>query len=363
MKILHIINRVGGGGRERRMASVVLSMSKDKKYDQAILCLSQDDIYPELEKSNIPIHVVRGNRFLRIRKYISLLRSFSPDIVHSWIETPTEMFFFSFAKIIYQYKYIAGYIADGNKYKELSTVNLAAKFSFRCADKIVSNSRCGLVAKKAPVNKSIVIYNGFDFKRIHQIDRKAKRVSLSIDSECSVVMCASMTKVKDWYTFLKTAKMAQDKEVHAKFIAVGGGSLLEENKRLANEMNLGNILFLGKRLDVEEILMASDISVLLTNNDLHAEGVSNSILESMAIGLPVIASKGGGTEEIISDKDNGFIIEPKNVEQVLNTICFLINHPNERNRIGVNAKKTIEDRFLYQDKMREYCSLYDRVLK
>lgn len=364
MKILHVINSLGGGGRERRMSQVVASLAEDTNQRQAIISFSQSNAYDIFNRTGVPLYIADGGRFGRIKQYLKVLKTEKPDIVHVWLETPTELLFFSYAKKLFHYKLIVGFVADANPVKQSGIRFRAIRRSFSCADCIVSNSKAGLLAKKAPMNKSRIIYNGFDFSRFPEnYDREEKRRVLGVGSEPLVVMCASMTPPKDWRSFFLTAKIIQDRNLSAKFFAIGGGVLLEENKQFVENNNIHNVQFLMHRKDVEEILLASDISMLFTNDKVHAEGVSNSIMEAMAAGLPVIATCGGGTAEIISDGINGFIVEPGNIARAAEILEKLFLSPNLAMTIGEKAKNTINQRFQLDEKTKEYCKLYNEIIK
>lgn len=361
MKVLHIINNLHGGGRERRMAQTAKAL-KEAGVEQVIITLHDEDVYQEVNDAQIIVKKINGNRRERINKYSDMLSSFKPDIVHLWIDTPTEALFFSYAKKNYHYKLVLGFVADGNPIKGINTYHLGVQYAFRRADMIVSNSMAGLVAKKAPLNKSRVIYNGFDPRRFRPIDRGLIRSSLGVQSETLVVMCASMTRGKDWQSFFETAQLAWDKQLNATFVCIGGGELLEQHKERVASMGNKNIVFLGKRNDVEDILQAADVSMLFTNNEFHAEGVSNSIMEAMAAGLPVIATEGGGTGEIIEDKKNGFIIKPKDSQQATEILAMIINKPEAAEEVGAMAKETILRKFNIEDKTQEYLDLYKSLV-
>lgn len=362
MKLLHVINSLGGGGRERRMTQVAMSLCSSKEVTQAIITLSEENAYAGILASGIPIHIVRGGRSQRLKEFDRILKDMKPDIVHVWLETPTELTYFSLAKFRYKYKLIVGFLADGNIVKGLSR-KIGIRLSFWAANCIVSNSWAGVTAKMAPKEKSRVIYNGFDFSRLQPVDKEMKRKELGVsEDQMMTVMCASMTVVKDWNSFFETAYIAQKRDLPIVFLAVGGGPMLNYYEEISKSLKLKNLRLLGKRTDVEEILQVADASILFTNNERHAEGVSNSIMESMAVGLPVIATEGGGTGEIISDKENGYIIKPKDCGSAVEILCSLWKDSNLAEQIGRNARQTIENKFRMEDKMQEYVKLYQNLL-
>jgi len=125
---------------------------------------------------------------------------------------------------------------------------------------------------------------------------------------------------------------------------------------------LKNIHFVTNRSDVMEIMAVTDVSVLFTNNDVHAEGVSNSIMESMAASVPVIATAGGGTAEIITPGDDGFIIEPKNVNMACTRLVELLENEELRKTMGEKASNTVKTRFVLSTMGEQYYSIYKQLL-
>lgn len=102
---------------------------------------------------------------------------------------------------------------------------------------------------------------------------------------------------------------------------------------------------------------------MLFTSDTHHEGISNSIMESMASGVPVIATEGGGTSEIINDDINSFIIPRHDVEKAYGLLKNLLSDSNYRRFIGNMAKKHIQEHFLLSKMGSEYIDLYNKLIK
>ena len=85
------------------------------------------------------------------------------------------------------------------------------------------------------------------------------------------------------------------------FIAVGDGPYLSDYQRKVRESNCSNVVFTGMQSDVESIINIFDIGILLTDTIKYGEGISNSIIEYMALKIPVIATYDKGTSEIINN--------------------------------------------------------------
>lgn len=362
MKILFVINKFAGGGRERRLVQLVRGLDKIGGFELHATVFLDKIEYPEVEKTSLIIHYLKiRNRRDQFQQYKSLVEDIRPDIIHSWIETPTECLTLPLLAKKYKCKYISGFVADGNKIKSFIQ-RMAVRYTFAKADAIISNSKAGLLAKGAPLSKSHVIYNGFDDSRLSKTNRNEKRRELGITYKYLVTMAARINDVKDWDMFINLAEKSVVNNLDVYFLAVGNGEKLEYYQQLVEKRQLKNISFIGRRTDVEEIIDASDICTLFTNNERHAEGVSNFIMEAMAAQKPVIATDGGGTPEIIDTGIDGYIIPAGNVEKAFHYVSLLINAIDEARALGSNARKKIESKFTLSSMTKQYVDLYQQLM-
>src|SRR5213075_1930033 len=99
--------------------------------------------------------------------------------------------------------------------------------------------------------------------------------------------------------------------------------------------------------EVVELLNRAHIFVLpsIKATDGNEEGIPNALKEAMAMGLPVIATFHAGNAELIENDISGYLVPQKNILALYNKMIYVIEHPEEWTRIGVNARKTIENRF------------------
>lgn len=360
MRILFLINQFAGGGRERRMVQLVRGLSYYQNFEMHAITFSAKVEYKEILDTKLTTTCISASsRSKRCRMIENVLQTYHPDIVHSWVDTPTEMVLLAHCKYKYKYHYIAGFVADANKYKLLSIRNMAMRYTFCKADAIVSNSKAGLIAKNAPLKKSYVIYNGFDFKRIPLgIDKKSLRHQLNINTTYVCIMFARVNEAKDWNSFISLADKSRNLDIS--FLAIGNGEKLGYYQKEINSTR-SNIRFIGRRSDIESILQITSVVFLFTNSGKHAEGISNSILEAMSIGVPVIASKGGGTEEIISDGKDGYLVNPGDVNQAYSIMSTILSDENLYKTISSNAINKIRTKFSFENMIKSYMDLYNTL--
>ncbi len=141
------------------------------------------------------------------------------------------------------------------------------------------------------------VCQGFDFN--------SKREELKLDkNDIMVISTGDLIARKNFQTSIKAIALAKDPHLH--FFICGQGPQKEELENLAVELGIKEqVHFLGFRTDIKELLWASDIFLFTT----FQEGLSRSLLEAMATGLPCIASNIRGNTDLINDGENGFLIE------------------------------------------------------
>jgi glycosyltransferase involved in cell wall biosynthesis len=128
---------------------------------------------------------------------------------------------------------------------------------------------------------------------------------------------------------------------------------------MAAQLNIGKpVVFLGDRRDVPAVLASCDISVLTSDS----ESLSNAIMESMAAGLPVVACRVGGNDELIRDGENGFLVQPGNDEELAERIERLVNSIEMRTSFGAAAKKDALN-FTVEAICTQYEGLYMSLLE
>lgn len=363
MKLLFIGN-LNGGGRERRMAQLVNGLSEYIDYEVKIVVSNHTIDYLDKATTSAEIvYVEDGSSKVILDGLKNVIDSFKPDIVHMWSEYPKWLFIISYLKYIYKFKYIAGFVASGSYLPWFSKLNYGYQMAYLTSDAIVSNSYAGIIARHAYKRKSKVIKNGFDFKRIKgSIDRIQIRKKHSLEDKIVITMVGRFEPLKDWGLFLELAKKFQNDNYNALFLSVGSGPMREEYEKKSKELGLNNVFFLGRRDDVESILIASDIFVLFNPQNKRAEGISNAIMEAMAVGLPVVATNAGGTPEIIEDKVTGFLVNVGNVDEASQLVEMLYLDEGLRCRMGKAAKERIQKEFSLKRMTDEYMALYQNIL-
>jgi len=140
----------------------------------------------------------------------------------------------------------------------------------------------------------------------------------------------------------------------ARLVLLGGGPLLEEMKVLAGQLGIGqSVLFAGHVSNVADYLRAADLFVLPSLQ----EGMPNTLLEAMACGLPVVATRIGGVVDIVRDGENGLLVGPGDPAGMSVAIGRLLQDPVLAQRISSSALETIKDSYRLDSIVLRYIDL------
>jgi L-malate glycosyltransferase len=241
----------------------------------------------------------------------------------------------------------------------LSPLKFRAQNSvLRMCDRIVCNSR----AAAERLQKS-----GLDKQKVTVIPNALPRASFADASSAlpsapgivRIGMIARMNeRSKNHGIFLRAAARLAAKFQCAEFVLVGDGPLRPELESLARDLELGSrVRFLGDRNDIPEVLASLNITALPSSS----ESSSNAIVESMAAGVPVVASDVGGNAELIQDGETGFLVQPE--ERAL-TVALerLVLDSELRGRCGQQAKAYASTHHNLETIRRRYEELYELLL-
>ena len=221
------------------------------------------------------------------------------------------------------------------------------------------NSRAGAKSFRTPNNKTHIIHNGFDFNRIKKIKNRQQIINSYKLNNCHVVgMVASFAERKDYKTFIDAAKIIINKIINVKFIAIGDGPNLPKMKNyLPNELK-NNFMFLGRVKDVDSIVNCFTVGVLST----YSEGIPNSVMEYMAFGKPVIVTHGGGTNELVEDKINGFLTQANDSVDLSEKIISVLKDPKKIKKMGDSGQLRIRKYFSIEKMAKETVELYESLI-
>jgi glycosyltransferase involved in cell wall biosynthesis len=367
MKILMVIDSLNRGGKERRMLELIKGLKNHQEnFDIYLVSLTDIVEYEYVYDLPIKFEIIQRKYkkdFTIIFKLKKIISAFKPDIIHSW--STMASIYLSVSNLFSKIPLVNGVLADAYAHLNLSDKHyLRVKLTTPFSDAIVSNSEAGIRAYKTPLHKSICIYNGIDFSRFENL-RPAAEIENEIlggtKSDSVIIgMVAGFDGRKDFETLINAAIKMCTARKELIFLLIGSGPLLETLKaKVPAELLNKQIIFTGKRTDIESILQIIDIGMLIT----YYEGISNSIIEYMAMGKPVIATIGGGTAELVKDNFNGYLVEQKNVAQIIEKVEMMLGNRENMAGMGQNAYKWVRQQFDIKEKTNEYINLYKKLIE
>jgi glycosyltransferase involved in cell wall biosynthesis len=353
MRILFFTENLRAGGKERQIIELLKGLIKSHEVVINVVLTKNEIHYTEIADLKIPIHVIE-RKFIKkdprlFFLFFRIAKKFKPDIIHVFGHMPA--FYAIPTKVLLGIPMLNNEIQDTNAHSEI----LFKNFVFRMSDKIIGNSYSGIKAYNSPINKSAVIYNGFSFDRLNNLtDPKIVRAKFGITTGLVVGMVASFNEYKDYGTYIRSALLVLDVFQDITFLCIGDGDD-SSYKKLIPEEKSKKILFLGKQSNVESIMNICHIGILST----HGEGISNALIEFMALGKPVITTDYfGGSNELIEQNISGFIIKPQDPSELANKIELLINNDNLRDEVGKNAKERVAIKFNNEVMVNSFYQVY-----
>ena len=215
-----------------------------------------------------------------------------------------------------------------------------------------------MLGEGLPAKTVDVIYNGIEPGKVPtDTARQRVRQQLGVSDDVLVVgTIARLDPVKDLGTLIQ-AVAAAGRHMPVVLVVVGDGPERAALEALARSVSDSErVRFLGQRDDAREWLPGCDVYV----NSSISEGVSLTILEAMAAGLPVIATRVGGTPEVV-DETCGVLVAARNSEDVASALVALAGDPTRRSRLGVAGRARVEEKFSLGRMVQEYHDVYRRL--
>jgi glycosyltransferase involved in cell wall biosynthesis len=343
LRVLHLVDSLRVGGKERQTVELVKGLCRFGSVESMVVTMGAEQFYvADIGRLGVPLcYLLRKVRwdptvFPRLWR---ILRRFRPHIIHTNSEMAMS-YAWPLARLM-GVKIINGTIR--NAFSGSGLRWRWHKLMLHLADARVANSKAGFTSRGIPHDgpRNYVIHNGFDLggfeSRVSSGGRK-----LGFDANgCKVVgMVAEFSDYKDFSTFIRAAQEVLARRRDVVFVAVGDGKNLNACRRMVSTEEK-SILFLGERKDVETLVQRMDIGVLCT----FTEGISNSVMEYMAAGKPVVVTNGGGSCELITDGVQGFLVPPAQPLAVAEKIELLAGDSVKARQMGLAGRKRIEQRF------------------
>jgi glycosyltransferase involved in cell wall biosynthesis len=361
MRIVQVIDSLAAGGKERQFCELARGLAKRRGLQVHVVVMSEVAHYATLEGTGIPIHILRRRRggpsaadFFGL---LRLLKSLKPDIVQSW-NSMCSVYAGPAARLCGA-AFVNGAFRNAEA-RQSRNLRLRTMLTLPFSDVAVANSRAGVAAYRLPAGKAAVIHNGFDHSRLAEL-RPADEIrrELGVTTPFVVGMVAGFRPDKDYASFLAMAARLTRSRDDITAIAVGDGPTREACQRQFPAADYPRIRFLGRRADAEAIANVFTVGLLTS----HSEGISNAVMEFMALGKPVVVSDIPGNRELVEHGRSGYLVTDNDPDALVRHVVALLADTGLAERLGRHARERIVRDFGYQAMVDAYLSLYAAVLE
>ncbi|MCM8772865.1 MAG: glycosyltransferase [Candidatus Omnitrophica bacterium] len=363
IKICFVIGTLQIGGAEKQLYLLIKNL--DKKIFETVLISLRSGRMKEDFKKITKLYILekkyKFDLFILFR-LIKILKREKPNILHTFMFTSN--FWGRIAGIICKIPVIIASERSLDLWKKWYHLFID-KILLKFTKKIVCNSEevknIYLKRLNASIEKVDVIYNGIEIEKYEkdEIEFDDLKKEFGIENEKIVLTGGRLSFEKNLETFLYVSKRVKEEFEEVKFLIVGEGPERGKLERLIQNLGLEkDIIFTGFRQDLPKLIKISDIIVLIS----LWEGMPNLILEGMACKKPVICSEYGGGKEIIDDGINGFLVKPKDIEDISKKILFLLQNPEICKSMGEKNYLLVKKNFSVEKMIENYQNFYFKIL-
>lgn len=360
LRVLHVIDNLGPGGKERQLVEILKGFEVQRGCESLVVSMTEGVFYPEL----LALHNVSLRTLIRRsrkdwRAFLDLyrmVREFVPDVIVAW-DHMTAIHAIPAARL-------AGVALVNAMIRDAPTrlgwkAWSRARLSFPWSDFIVANSQAGLDAYGVRGPHAQVIHNGIDTGRLDTLeDPAAVRRRLGLGEAMVVGMVSTFRPWKDQPTLVRAARQVLQRRSDVVFVFIGDGETLAACRALVAPDEAGRIRFLGGCASgLESIVNVFDIGVLAT----FTEGIPNAVLEYMALAKPVVATDGGGTRELLVEGETGFLVPPRDATRLAERLTTLLDDAALRQRLGQAGRARALTHFSLERMASQYRALYLRA--
>ena len=374
IKIVKFLTHFGVGGTERQFVYTTAGLDRSR-FDVSVACLGRiGPFIKDIEALNVPISVYPTRSMYHCRtlaeqlRFARAIRREGVQVVHAYGFYP-NLFAIPPAALGTNSVAIAsvrdmGVFSDRHRMRSITQAIVC-----RFADCVVANSNAARdwLSKQGLGRYDIrVIPNGIPIPPLRSATEACPvRFEFNIDRGFPLIgVVGRLVRTKGLEFFLEAAVHVAARFPSVRFLIVGE-SCVEPAYRLeleqrARDLNLaGRIIFTGQRNDVPQIMREIDLSVLPS----LSESFSNTLLESMANGLPVVATNVGGNPEIVSDGINGLLVPPRDPAALSRAMVELLKNPELARRLGQAARQKVVSDYSVECLLRRTEDLYTGLLE
>ncbi|MDG2303909.1 MAG: glycosyltransferase [Candidatus Binatia bacterium] len=347
LRVLFIIDELDIGGTEQQILELVKRIDRER-FEPHVCCFRYGRKAKEIASFGVPVHHepkrMRADPGLILR-LASLMKRERFDIVQTYLWTAN-----TWGRLAARLAGVPIIVASERNVDiwEEAYKRVIGRWLARRTDCVVANSeavRTYLLDRGGlDPDKVLTIYNGVNFERFRApCDPQVRRQELGVPDDCILAgVVARVEPAKDHGTLLQAMSLIRDRAPKLHLVVVGGGSEEERLRRMTRELRIADrVHFTGFRTDAAEWLQSLDFSVLSSVK----EGLSNSVIESMAAGRSIAATDVGGNAEVIIQEETGLLVPARDAPALANALARLCGSKELREKFGRAGQERVETVF------------------
>jgi sugar transferase (PEP-CTERM/EpsH1 system associated) len=370
--IVHVVYRFDTGGLENGVVNLINHMPADA-YRHLVLALTEvTDFKLRVQRPDvqfIALHKPPGHGFWQLPRLFRLFRELRPAIVHSRNLAALETQLAAWAAGVP----VRIHGEHGRDVEDMDgsnrTYQRVRRFYRRFVHHYIALSRdlADYLTQRigVPATRLSQVYNGVDTTRFAPPERVLPIPDCPFDPEQHLLFgtVGRMQTVKDQLTlaqaFAQALQLAPQLRARLRLVLVGDGPLRPQVAQLLQQQGVAELAWLaGERSDVPAVMRGLHGFVLPS----RAEGISNTILEAMACGLPVLATRVGGNADLVADGETGLIVPAADPAAMARALVQLADAPEHARAMGQAGRRRVLERFSLQAMVRSYQTIYDQQL-
>ncbi len=368
--VLYLIDKLEVAGAQRHLAALLKRIDRGR-FSPRLVCLSREGhLTEEIRSLDVPVTVLDVKRIYDLTgirglfRLVRILKRERIDVLHAYLFSENILGALAArlagTRIVLTSRRDTGRLREGKRRHFL-----AYRLTNRWVDRVVCVSdavkRVVLEKEKAAPEKVTTIPNGAEGERsLAECEKYLQRDAYGLsEKNFLVTLVANLSWIKGHRVFLDAASRVKAQMPEARFWVIGEGPLRKALEERASELGLSkHVRFFGRVADSKSLLRLSDVSV----NTSFSEGMSNTLLESMALGIPVVATGVDGNLETVIDEESGLLVPPGDPEALAETIHRLGNDKKLRQRIGEAGRVRIKTVLSLDRMIRSVEQLYGTLL-
>jgi|WetSurMetagenome_2_1015567.scaffolds.fasta_scaffold00012_133 glycosyltransferase involved in cell wall biosynthesis len=364
IRLMLITHDLAIGGLQQVVVNICKTLDREK-FDVSVLCLRKlGEFAPKIEKLGIEVILLPQKpgavdyfAFLKVAK---ILRERKIDVIHTHNTQPlldgTLGALLAGVKTIVHTDHSRHF---PDKWRYMLAEKIMSHFAYKLVGVSYSTSQDLIKYEKISPKKVTTVLNGIDISCFDiSIDTEAKKRELGIPGTGPVIgISARLTRAKGINFLLKAIPGIARYYPNVTVVIVGKGEAEDELRQEAQDLGIGNnVLFIGPRLDIPEIMKVFDLCVLPSLR----EGLPTVLLEAMAAGCPIVATKVGGNATAVIHGENGSLVEAGNSDALMKEIIRLLGNRQVMNKYSQKGLDIVRARFTAEAMTSQYQKLYLR---